>query len=98
MPLGRFMNPITALRTLNTAQKNDRASIEAHRAATRGSGKPLETEGESTWIGEALMKLSRYADTAAQMSERDMRVQLADIADRLLALAQGGAIREHQHA
>jgi hypothetical protein len=83
-------------------------AAEAHRRLSRSfkvietalfpAPNPPEAEGESTRVGEALMKLSRYAHTAAHMSERDMRVQLADIADQLIALAQGSAIREHQHA
>ena len=44
---------------------------------------------------DALMKLSRFAHTAAGMSEKDMRNKLADIADQLIAIAQPAPVQHH---
>lgn len=61
---------------------------EFRKRRDRALAAPLASEAHlEPTRDDALMKLSRFAHTAAHMSEPQMRTQLADIADQLIVLA-----------
>jgi len=96
-PLAERLQLLNDMASMKSSDPRRAYAQRALRAAARsGEAAPAQTgavhgQSASTEHRDALMKLSRFAHTAAGMIEKDMRNNLADIADQLIALATPSA-------